>query len=82
MCVDTCKPWSNSSIHPFLKGVLTLSMMVAALDALTVMDTMARVIPTAATTNTYNKKSFVLGDILLSCGASTNLVVKKVNSLN
>lgn len=32
---------------------LTLSMMVAALDALTVMDTMARVIPTAATTNTW-----------------------------
>lgn len=32
-------------------------MMVAALDALTVMDTMARVIPTAATTNTYNKQN-------------------------
>lgn len=38
------------SLH--LKPFLTLSMMVAALDALTVMDTTARVIPTAATTNT------------------------------
>lgn len=56
MCVDTREPWSNSYIHPFLKWFLTLSMMVAALDALTVMDTMARVIPTAATTNTYKKK--------------------------
>lgn len=34
------------------KRSLTLSMMVAALDVLTVMDTTARVIPTAATTNT------------------------------
>lgn len=33
-------------------SLLTLSMMVAALDVLTVMDTTARVIPTAATTNT------------------------------
>lgn len=56
MCVDTCEPWSNSFIHPLLKWFLTLSMMVAALDALTVMDTMARVIPTAATTKTYSKK--------------------------
>lgn len=30
----------------------TLSMRVAALDVLTVMDTIARVMPTAATTNT------------------------------
>lgn len=43
-------------------------MMVAALDALTVMDTMARVIPTAATTNTYNKNQVTK---ILSCGAST-----------
>lgn len=33
----------------------TLSMMIAALDALTVMETMARVIPTTATTNTYSE---------------------------
>lgn len=33
--------------------VFTLSMSVAALDVLTVMETMARVIPTAATTNTW-----------------------------
>lgn len=36
-------------------------MMVAALDALTVMDTMARVIPTAATTNTYNTQCITVG---------------------
>lgn len=36
-------------------------MMVAALDALTVMDTMARVIPTAATTNTYNTQCIIVG---------------------
>lgn len=31
--------------------------MIAALDALTVMETMARVIPTTATTNTYTKST-------------------------
>lgn len=34
-------------------------MMVAELDALTVIDTMARVIPTAATTNTWDKNNFL-----------------------
>lgn len=59
-------------------------MMVAALEALTVMDTMARVIPTAATTKTYSSKYIVLGDKILSCAALSlhrKLVVKKVNSL-
>lgn len=36
----------------WIMHLLTLSTMVAALDALTVMDTIARVIPTAATTKT------------------------------
>ena len=37
---------------------LTLSIMVAALEALTVMDTIARVIPTAATTNTLGDTQY------------------------
>lgn len=45
--VSTVSPSGGSVCVSF-----TLSMMIAALDALTVMETMARVIPTAATTNT------------------------------
>lgn len=39
--------------HPGRRVKLTLSVTVAAVEALTVMETTARAIPTTATTNTY-----------------------------
>lgn len=44
----------GSSLH-LPKADLTLSVTVAAVEALTVMETTARAIPTTATTNTWNK---------------------------
>ena len=45
-------PFCYAVLYERIMLLLTLSTMVAALDALTVMETIARVIPTAATTKT------------------------------
>lgn len=55
---------SNLNLPLKTEAHLTLSVTVAAVEALTVMETTARAIPTTATTNTWKKTASNLGSVL------------------